>query len=188
MTHFYIVRHGNTLFNQLKRYQGWCDSPLTDLGIAQAKALRPILKDIPFVLAASSTSERARDTLDAIIYDEAPKVYLKGLREVYFGQLEGSLWFENKPSPEVDWQGYAYCQGEDRDQALERFKNALISIAKEGNVLVVSHGAVICRLLQQLDPNVSRTDSPAHIVPNCSVTRIDYNDGVFSIRAYPQVF
>ena len=32
----YLMRHGQTLFNQLERKQGWCDSPLTELGIKQA--------------------------------------------------------------------------------------------------------------------------------------------------------
>ena len=33
---FYYVRHGQTLFNILGRLQGWCDSPLTEKGIADA--------------------------------------------------------------------------------------------------------------------------------------------------------
>lgn len=34
----YLVRHGETLFNTLKRMQGWCDSDLTSRGQAQAIA------------------------------------------------------------------------------------------------------------------------------------------------------
>ena len=30
---FYLVRHGETLFNHLGRMQGSCDSPLTERGI-----------------------------------------------------------------------------------------------------------------------------------------------------------
>ena len=37
MSKLYMMRHGQTLFNVLKRKQGWCDSPLTELGIEQAK-------------------------------------------------------------------------------------------------------------------------------------------------------
>ena len=33
----YLMRHGQTLFNLEHKIQGWCDSPLTELGIAQAK-------------------------------------------------------------------------------------------------------------------------------------------------------
>lgn len=35
MTHFYIIRHGETVFNRKGRIQGWCDSPLTDLGVSR---------------------------------------------------------------------------------------------------------------------------------------------------------
>lgn len=32
-TEVYLVRHGETMFNQLNKVQGWCDSPLTVKGI-----------------------------------------------------------------------------------------------------------------------------------------------------------
>lgn len=39
----YLVRHGQTLFNQQKKVQGWCDSPLTQEGIKQAIAVSKTL-------------------------------------------------------------------------------------------------------------------------------------------------
>ena len=33
----YLMRHGQTLFNVRRKVQGWCDSPLTQTGIQQAK-------------------------------------------------------------------------------------------------------------------------------------------------------
>ena len=32
----YLMRHGQTLFNVRRKVQGWCDAPLTKLGIGQA--------------------------------------------------------------------------------------------------------------------------------------------------------
>ena len=43
---FYLVRHGETLFNHLGRMQGSCDSPLTERGIAQAYETADQLKDM----------------------------------------------------------------------------------------------------------------------------------------------
>lgn len=37
-TKLYLMRHGQTRFNQQGRIQGACDSPLTDLGKEQALA------------------------------------------------------------------------------------------------------------------------------------------------------
>ncbi len=36
VTKLYLMRHGQTRFNQQSRIQGACDSPLTDLGKEQA--------------------------------------------------------------------------------------------------------------------------------------------------------
>ena len=40
MRTIYLVRHGQTLFNVHHKIQGTCDSPLTELGRAQATAVR----------------------------------------------------------------------------------------------------------------------------------------------------
>lgn len=37
MKDLYLMRHGETLFNQRRKIQGWCDSPLTEKGIEQAQ-------------------------------------------------------------------------------------------------------------------------------------------------------
>ena len=33
----YLMRHGQTLFNLQHKIQGWCDAPLTPLGIKQTQ-------------------------------------------------------------------------------------------------------------------------------------------------------
>ena len=33
MKDLYLMRHGETLFNQRRKIQVWCDSPLTEKGI-----------------------------------------------------------------------------------------------------------------------------------------------------------
>ncbi len=37
MKALYLMRHGETLFNVHHKNQGWCDSPLTERGHAQAR-------------------------------------------------------------------------------------------------------------------------------------------------------
>ena len=41
----YLMRHGQTLFNLRHKVQGWCDAPLTDFGIYQAKVAGQYFKD-----------------------------------------------------------------------------------------------------------------------------------------------
>ena len=64
----YLMRHGETLFNSQHKIQGWCDSPLTELGKKQANAARKYFEDndIQFDYAYCSTSERCSDTLEII--------------------------------------------------------------------------------------------------------------------------
>ena len=85
----YLMRHGQTLFNARKKIQGWCDAPLTELGIKQAKIAGKYFKDnnIVFDHAYSSTSERACDTLELVC--DLPYHRVKGLKEWNFGIYEG---------------------------------------------------------------------------------------------------
>ena len=68
MATLYLMRHGQTLFNVLKRKQGWCDSPLTELGIEQARRAGAWFagQGISFDHAYASTSERACDTMELV--------------------------------------------------------------------------------------------------------------------------
>ena len=59
---FWYVRHGETLFNRKGRIQGVCDSPLTDIGIEQAKKTAEALEDQPFDRIFVSSSGRAKET------------------------------------------------------------------------------------------------------------------------------
>jgi len=64
----YLMRHGETLFNQLGKIQGACDSPLTNKGKKQAKQAATFFQEnqIHFDHYYSSTQERACDTLEII--------------------------------------------------------------------------------------------------------------------------
>ena len=66
MKTLYLMRHGETQFNAQHRIQGWCDSPLTERGIEQARAMGARLHDrgVRIDHAYCSTAERAADTLE----------------------------------------------------------------------------------------------------------------------------
>ena len=60
---FYVVRHGQTLFNVMGKVQGWCDTPLTEDGVRGAEKLA----EVDFVAAYASDSGRAEQTLDVLL-------------------------------------------------------------------------------------------------------------------------
>lgn len=93
-TEIYLVRHGETMFNQLDKVQGWCDSPLTVKGIDDLKATAQALSQVRFDNMYSSDLKRAIDTVhlmkDANQVSEIGKIKkLPEFREVFFGSFEG---------------------------------------------------------------------------------------------------
>ena len=62
-----LVRHGQSELNAAGRLAGRLDTPLTELGVAQAKAMAASLADLGEPAAViSSPLQRARDTAAAI--------------------------------------------------------------------------------------------------------------------------
>ena len=64
---FYIVRHGVTEWNALKKVQGSADIPLAKEGILLAEKTGEALKEIPFDICFSSPLIRARQTAELIL-------------------------------------------------------------------------------------------------------------------------
>lgn len=64
---FYIVRHGQTDWNNLGLNQGWSDTPLNALGQFQALKARDTLRDVRFDIAYSSPLQRAAKTCQIIL-------------------------------------------------------------------------------------------------------------------------
>lgn len=95
----HFARHAETLFNTRRLLQGWCDSPLTAQGRAQASALGRRLQNAPLTAIYTSDLTRARETAALVLaehLDQPPVTTLKELRERHFGSFEGqpnaTLW------------------------------------------------------------------------------------------------
>ena len=62
----YVIRHGETAWNKVRRLQGQTDIPLAEEGIRLAKETGIGMKDIPIDLVISSPLQRALQTADCI--------------------------------------------------------------------------------------------------------------------------
>ncbi|MCY7214316.1 histidine phosphatase family protein [Streptococcus anginosus] len=188
MKDLYLMRHGQTFFNQEGLVQGVCDSPLTDLGIEQAKQARAFFEKngIEFGGIYSSTQERASDTLE-IVTGRTDYTRLKGVKEWNFGLFEaqperlqpkfraGAVSFEDL---------YVPYGGEDVAQVGERMLTSLTEVMKktpavENPTLVVSHGGAMWAFYlkiaaQALDPKVR--------FGNCAICHYHYENGQFLLR------
>lgn len=188
MTKFYVVRHGETLFNKKNKVQGACDSPLTENGINQAQAIISQIAKIDFDGVYSSISERAFDTATIITDGKYEINITKQIKEMNFGYLEGE---DNesllKPEHHGDWmksfeEGFAYAGGESMQQVHNRLINFIDEVAHNhpgGNVLLVSHGLIVTSLGLIADydytANYLRT---GNAIKNCSISTFVYDGGL----------
>src|SRR6185436_14234551 len=62
----FVVRHAQTDWNRERRYQGWQDSPLSEVGRGQAAAVARALQDGKLDAVYSSPLRRAVTTAEAI--------------------------------------------------------------------------------------------------------------------------
>lgn len=86
----YFVRHGETVWNTQKRFQGLSDSPLTEKGIEQAKLLSKKLENINFDKFYSSPLKRANDTAKLIRGNRNQEIEIfDDFKEISMGEMEG---------------------------------------------------------------------------------------------------
>ena len=158
MTRLILVRHGETDWNALRRFQGQTDVPLNAAGRRQAQALGTRLAGAaPDVLYASDL-RRAWDTAQAIAATVGLAVQPEPrLREVDFGAWEGLTYAQisqRYPEAVAAWQadpsGVAPPEGEALEELVARVQAALDDVLRrhpEGSAMVVAHGGVLQVLL-----------------------------------------
>jgi probable phosphoglycerate mutase len=153
-TKLIVVRHGETAWNREKRMQGTTDTPLSDVGQAQARALGRRLCDHDFAALYASDLCRARDTASIIAEHTGRKLITDSrLRERRFGIFEGLTAGEiEERFPEEHARfvsrdpDYEVPGGESARSFAERCLGCLCEIAgrhRGEEVVVVSHGLVL---------------------------------------------
>lgn len=177
---FYLMRHGETLFNVRRKIQGWCDSPLTENGILQAQNTAPFFDQIKLDHLYSSTSERACDTAEIVTRNRMPYQRLKGLKEMNFGVYESESE-DLHPISQARAEHYVQFGGESRKQVRERVVNTCIEIMEQADhqcVLAVSHSGA-CKLFLSQWHDVESVLNKG--IPNCGIFQYEYNDRKFSL-------
>jgi len=104
----FLLRHAQSVWNRERRYQGWTDSALTDLGRSQAEAAGKALAAEPLVAVYASTLTRARDTAAAIAAPHGLPVHEDAdFREMAFGAWEGRTLDEVRAEDPEDYRVWA---------------------------------------------------------------------------------
>lgn len=151
----YLVRHGETEWNNKKLIQGHSDIPLNVKGELQSKQLGEKLKDVHFEAVFSSDLIRAKRTAEIIILEKKLAVITtNALRERMFGRFEGKHIDKlRKTFGELLLIEKQDFEVESDDQILLRLNPFLreVAVAYQGkSVLVVSHGGLIRAFLDHI--------------------------------------
>ncbi len=183
MKTLYLMRHGETQFNLQHRIQGWCDSPLTQKGIQQAKRAGEYFRQnhIQFDHAYCSTSERSSDTLENVV--NMPYQRLKGLKEMYYGQLEAeSERLNSHLTPQDCETFYLQFGGESSNDVRDRMVKTLTDIMEKEDhqtVLAVSHGGACFNFLRAIQDPMEELKKG---FGNCCIFVYTYNQHQFSLK------
>ena len=186
-TVLWLVRHGETMWNRERRFQGQLDVPLSPEGEAQATALGRRLRDLdPDLTAAwSSDLSRCAETARLILAERADPLSLRarldpGLRESHLGEWQGRPIEEVRagrtaadPRRRED-PDFAPPGGESANQVGARISAAIDRIAAShvgGQILIVTHGGALRAYLATLLGLGGRLRIPVR-VDNCGLTEI----------------
>lgn len=187
----YIVRHGLTEWNKLKKLQGAADVPLAKEGILLAEKTGEALKDVKFDICFTSPLSRARQTAECVLGDRnVPIIPDKRIQEINFGDLEG-VCVRDAEGNYIDPQVETFFRdpvnfkrpenGEDIFDVIARTKDFWEEKTSDPSladktVLVASHGCAVRALLQNIyhDP-----ENFWHgcVPPNCCVNLVEVKNG-----------
>lgn len=175
---FYFVRHGESEANAARRFAGRTDSPLTERGRQQAKAVAAALASERFDRIISSPLSRCRDTALVIAQLQQLPVDLEpDLVEIDVGEKTGAPFDEVRGLPEWSDDGFvAWARGETLDQVLSRAHRVITRVAGESagqRVLVVGHGGVTRILMSHFLGLLPRLDRSPATNTNISVVVSD---------------
>ncbi len=194
MLRIYFVRHGETVWNTLKIFQGRSNSPLTNLGVIQAKKLSNHLKDLNFSKIYSSPLDRAISTTKLIIGDRNLEIIpIDEFQEIGMGNVEGIPRDDFEKNYPIEYHNFwnnaakynptAY-HGESYLEVLERVQkglNKIVSENNEGNILVISHGVTLKAIFNIINNKGIDEFSKQPVPENTSTTIVEYIDKKFKI-------
>ena len=143
-----VVRHGESTWNALSRWQGQADPPLSDLGERQARAAIPTVAALGLASLVSSDLVRARGTADLLAPSDVTVTAEPAFRERNAGEWTGLTRAEIEERDPGALAARRNPPGFEGDEALlarvlPALEAIIAGLADGACALVVSHGGVI---------------------------------------------
>jgi len=186
-TILYITRHGQTIWNTQRKMQGWKDSPLTQLGLKQAKRLGKRLEDDNIDIIYSSPLGRALKTAKIIRGERDISILCdERLKEIKLGKWEGiehyvidsdykeeiyNFW--NNPKLYKSVEGETFLQLRNR---VKDFLDEIIKKHKNKTILIVTHAITLKAIMNYIeDLTIDNFWGEPHINPT-SLTKVEIEE------------
>lgn len=186
-TTIFLVRHGESESNRDGIFAGRLDSPLTDRGREQARALHRRFAKIDIARVVTSDLKRAQETAALLVADRPITVEPdRRLREMHYGDWEGKTQQVLLDHFKDDWEAlsrptadFRAPGGESLAELRERVAavyGEVVAAHPDATVILVAHGNAIGALLATL------LDLPYHSswrfqLANGGLSRVHHVDG-----------
>jgi alpha-ribazole phosphatase len=157
-----LIRHGQTVWNESGKFQGFSDVELSSEGKWQAQSLAKSLRDLDLEAIYTSPLTRARETAGIVaLYHDCGVRIEEGLKELNQGELEGLTAQDLKDKYREFFQKWLFQPGTVRlpqGESLHDLQNRAWSSVREilrrhseGNVVIVAHSfvnrVILCKVL-----------------------------------------
>ena len=194
----YIVRHGETEWNVIKRFQGQLNTPLTEKGMEKLRKTGKKLENVLFDEVYTSELGRTVASAEIILNEnrgyknkKRELIKLAELNEVYFGVWQGLTYEEVFLKYPEEGNNYFYnvknykaenVEAEKLEDALERFLkgiNKILDSYESGNILVVTHGTVFEMFMNYVANDSIFDIDERTLMGNGDYKVFSYKDGKF---------
>lgn len=175
----YVVHHGQTEWNVLKKMQGSADIPLNEKGIDQAKQTKQNLNNINIDMMFCSPLIRAKQTAEIINEGrDLNIVFDERLRERNYGEFEGTskssfnyndFWAYNK--------NLKYDIAENVQDFFSRIYNFLDEIKtnySDKNILIVCHAGVVKAIECYANGMMEDEEIGPYLPDNASISEYEF--------------
>ena len=181
---FYFVRHGETDWNSMARFQGRNDIPLNEAGLKQAETVALRLAKCRASAVITSPLSRARRAAEIIAGDSRKIVVWDDLTEQYFGEWEKMTLPDIRAKYNEEYKawlaGTGNVPGGERETEIFNRARRIVEKLREiedGETIVVSHGGILRYILLAW---LRGECSPVfwHMrLDNCSITTAEIRNG-----------
>ena len=190
----YLIRHGETDWNKIKKLQGATDIPLNENGEALAKVTCEGMKEIPLDMIFTSPLKRAYRTAELVRGERKIPLFIEErIQEIGFGDYEGVILKAeggNIPDPDFVFfftkpdQYKTPPKGESIPELLKRTGEFLEELKhredlQDKTILISTHGAAVRAMINYIEKCEIANFWKKGVHKNCGVSCVELIDGAW---------